>query len=186
MSVTQKEPTKDGRRWVFRVRYKTFQGDVKEYTSSKYKTRREAADAEQSFLAKRGKLKLYDMTFKDLYIEYYDYQSDNNIKDNTLRSYIERYKHLKSLDNIKIVDFDSTHYRMWRKEMNNCDLSDATRNNVQKLLKSLLNYAKEEYGLNLSGVYPKIKSFRDPDSTGHKEMLFYTYDEFKKFISMED
>ena len=61
MSVAQKEPTKDGRRWVFRVRYKTLQGDVKEYTSSKFKTRREATEAEQSFLLQRGNIKAYDI-----------------------------------------------------------------------------------------------------------------------------
>lgn len=186
MSVTQREPTKDGRRWVFRVRYNTLQGDTKYYTSCKYKTRREALEEEQSFLLKRGKIKSYDMTFKDLYNYYYDYQSDSRVKENTIRSYIERYKHLKSLENIKISEFDSTHYSMWRKEMINCDLSDATRNNVQKLLKSLLNFATRWYGFNFSEVYPRIVSFRDPNSTGNKEMLFYTYNEFKKFISVED
>ena len=186
MSVAQKEPTKDGRRWVFRVRYKTLQGDVKEYTSSKFKTRREATEAEQSFLLQRGNIKAYDMTFKDLYNCYYDYQNESRVKDNTLRSYIERYKHLKSLDSIKINEFNSTHYSMWRKEMIECELNDATRNNIQKLLKSLLNFATRWYGLNFNEVYPRIVPFRDPNSPATKEMLFYTHDEFKKFIAVED
>ena len=186
MSVAQKEPTKDGRRWVFRVRYKTLQGDVKEYTSSKFKTRREATEAEQSFLLQRDNIKAYDMTFKDLYNCYYDYQNEGRVKDNTLRSYIERYKHLKSLDSIKINEFNSTHYSMWRKEMLNCNLSDATRNNVQKLLKSLLNFATKKYKFNFSDVYDEFESFKDPNIPCNKEMLFYTYDEFKQFIAVED
>ena len=188
MSVAQREPTKDGRRWVFRVRYKTLSGNTKYYTSCKYKTKREALDEEKHFLANRGKLKLYDMTFKDLYNNYYNFQStcSTRKKDNTLRSYIERYKHLKSLDSVKIVEFDLDCYNMWRKEMLNCNLSDATRNNVQKLLKSLLNFATKKYKFNFSDVYDEFESFKDPNIPCNKEMLFYTYDEFKQFIAVED
>lgn len=133
-------PTKDGRKWVFEVRYKTLRGDTKRYTSKKFKTKREAEDEEKKFLMQHGSLQAYDMTIKDLYNSFFDYQLDK-VKSNTLRSYQERFKHLISIERIRINEFNSSHYNLWRKELNNTNLSDTTKNNVQKLLKILLNYA---------------------------------------------
>ena len=185
MSVVQKEPTKDGRRWVFRDRYTTLQGETKEYTSPKFKTKREALEEEQRFLLHRGRLKTYDMTFKDLFNIYFDNQKIK-VKSNTLRSYKERFKYLKSLEGIIVSDFNSTHYDLWRSEMMQYELSDATRNNVQKLLKALLNYASKKYKYNFREVYSNIEYFKDPDELVTHEMDFYTYEEFMKFINVED
>lgn len=178
-------PTKDGRRWVFETRYKTLSGETKKYTSKKYKTKREADEEEKLFLMQHGCLKSYDMTIKDLYKFFFDYQQDK-VKSNTLRSYRERFKYLKSIENIRINEFTSIQYGLWRKEMNNYNISDTTRNNIQKLLKILLNYATKWYGANLNEVYPKIVPFRDPNQVIIKEMEFFTFDEFQKFISVED
>ncbi len=178
-------PTKDGRKWVFEVRYKTLRGDTKRYTSKKFKTKREAEDEEKKFLMQHGSLQAYDMTIKDLYNSFFDYQLDK-VKSNTLRSYQERFKHLISIERIRINEFNSSHYNLWRKELNNTNLSDTTKNNVQKLLKILLNYATKWYGTNFNEVYPKIVPFRNPNQVDNKEMLYFTYDEFQKFISVED
>lgn len=178
-------PTKDGRKWVFELRYKTLRGETKRYTSKKFKTKREADEEEKKFQMQHGNLECYDMTIKDLYNNFFDYQLDK-VKSNTLRSYKERFKHLESIENIRINVFNSTHYNMWRREMLQKDLSDTTRNNVQKLLKILFNYATKWYGLNFSEIYPKIVPFKNPDQVNTKEMLFFTYDEFQKFISVEN
>ena len=45
-------PTKDGRQWFFRTRYKDLDGTKKQYHSKKYATRREALDAEAEFKIK--------------------------------------------------------------------------------------------------------------------------------------
>lgn len=178
-------PTKDGRKWVFEVRYKTLRGDTKRYTSKKFRTKREAEDEEKRFLMQHGSLQAYDMTIKNLYDNFFDYQQDK-VKSNTLRSYQERFKYLKSIENIRINEFNSTHYNLWRKEINATNLSDTTKNNTQKLLKILFNYATKWYGSNFNEVYPKIVPFRDPNQVNIKEMKILTYDEFKKFISVED
>lgn len=178
-------PTKDGRRWVFELRYKTLQGETKRYTSKKFKTKREADEEEKKFLMQHGSLQAYDMTIKDLYNSFFDYQLDK-VKSNTLRSYRERFKYLTSIENIRINEFTSTQYNMWRREMNSYQISDTTKNNVQKLLKILFNYATKWYGTNFNEVYPKIVPFRNPNQVVIKEMQFFTYDEFQKFISVED
>ena len=179
------EATKKGCKWVFEIHYRTLQGDMKHYTSKKFRTRREAEDEEKRFLLQHGKLDCYDMTIKDLYNNFVDYQNDK-VKMNTLRSYHERFKYLKSIERLRISDFNSTHYSMWRKEMQNYNISDTTRNNTQKLLKILFNYATKWYGINFSQVYPKIVPFKNPNQVDIKEMLFFTYEEFQKFISVED
>lgn len=177
--------TKDGRKWVFEVRYKTLQGETKRYTSKKWRTKKEAEEEENKFLMRYGSLETYDMTIKDLYNNFVDYQSDK-VKMNTLRSYQERFKYLKSIENIRINEFSSTHYNLWRREMTNYKISDTTRNNTQKLLKILFNYATKWYGTNFNDVYPKIVPFKNPNQVVIKEMLFFTYDEFQKFISVEN
>ncbi len=178
-------PTKDGRKWVFELRYKTLQGEMKKYTSKKFKTKREADDEEKKFRMQHGSLQVYDMTIKNLYDNFFDYQQDK-VKSNTLRSYQERFKYLKSIENIRINDFNSTHYNLWRKEINATNLSETTKNNVQKLLKILFNYATKWYSTNFNEVYPKIVPFRNPNQVVVQEVEYFTYDDFKKFISVED
>lgn len=178
-------PTKDGRKWVFELRYKTLQGETKKYTSKKFKTKREADDEEKKFRMLHGSLQVYDMTIKNLYDNFFEYQQDK-VKSNTLRSYQERFKYLKSIENIRINEFNSTHYNLWRKEINATNLSETTKNNVQKLLKILFNYATKWYGTNFNEVYPKIVPFRNPNQLVNHEVDCFTYDEFKKFISVED
>ena len=41
MSVHKCSPTKDGKSWVFRCRYKTIMGEEKNYRSKKFKTKKE-------------------------------------------------------------------------------------------------------------------------------------------------
>ena len=41
------------------------------------------------------------------------------------------------------------------------------------------------YGLNFNHIYPKMTNFTDPNER-KKEMNFWTHEEFKKFISVED
>ena len=178
-------PTKDGRKWVFELRYKTLKGEMKKYTSKKFKTKREADDEEKKFRMQHGSLQVYDMTIKNLYDNFFEYQQDK-VKSNTLRSYQERFKYLKSIENIIINEFNSTHYNLWRKEINATNLSETTKNNVQKLLKILFNYATKWYETNFNEVYPKIVPFRNPNQLVNHEVDCFTYDEFKKFISVED
>ena len=177
--------TKKGCKWVFEIHYRTLQGDMKHYTSKKFKTRREAEDEEKRFLLQHGKLDYYDMTIKDLYNNFVDYQNDK-VKMNTLRSYHERFKYLKSIERIRISEFNSTHYNLWRKEINTTNLSETTKNNTQKLLKILFNFATKWYGANFNEVYPKIVPFRNPNQVIKQEVDCFNYDEFQKFISVED
>ena len=72
-------PTKDGRKWVFELRYKTLKGEMKKYTSKKFKTKREADDEEKKFRMQHGSLQVYDMTIKNLYDNFFEYQQDRQM-----------------------------------------------------------------------------------------------------------
>ncbi len=186
MSVRKtKTPTKDGRSWIFEARYSTLTEKNKRYTSGKYSTKKEALEAERTFLMEHGNVKTNDMTFRTLCDKYCDYQQDK-VKGTTLHTYEARKKYLDIIMDIKLTKFDTNCYSLWRKEMLKLDLTETTKNDAQKFLKILLNFATRWYGFNFNEVYPKIEPFRNPNGAPKEEMKFFTYDEFKKFISVEN
>ena len=179
--------TKDGRKWVFYTWIPTLNGKRKKYTSPAYLTKKEALKAEREYEHQLN-LKRYennnDLTIRDLYLAYFDYQKDK-VKSNTIRTYNDRIRHIKLLDDIKLKDLNGTHYELWRNEINNLDNSCSYKNMIQKLLKAILNWGNKQYGYNFSDFYNKIQKFSNPDELP-KEMQYFTLDEFKIFISFEE
>ena len=88
--VSEKEWTKDGRKWIFEVRTKNSLGKIKYYKSKKYLTKKEAQKAERDYLQEidtsNGN---EEMTFKELCDKHFEYQKDK-VKITTLRNYIKR------------------------------------------------------------------------------------------------
>ena len=122
--VSKKDGTKDGRRWYFYTYIRDITGNKKRYKSKKYHTQKEAERAERDFLTKVDKreINITDMTFKDLYEEFYEYKSDK-VKNTTLRTYQVNSIPLKMFDNLKIRDFTVSHYLKWRTEISKMDLA---------------------------------------------------------------
>ena len=187
MSVRKtKEKTKDGRVWIFNTRYKDLHGDIKQYTSKKYKNEKQAEEAEKLFLLKyTDKSDNDDITFIDLYNSFIDKQQ-NIVKKTTMRNYIKRWEHLSDLSEINLSEFSYSHYEMWRKKIDKERLSDESKNDIQKFLKELLNFGSKWYNFDFREVYNKIQKFSDPNAPVKDEMKFYTYEEFKQFIDYED
>jgi len=183
--LNKKEWTKDGRKWIFYTRYKDLSGKTKQYKSKKYKTKPEAQEAERLFFLELDKYRPdNNMTFKELYTAFYEYQKDK-VKETTLNTYKDRMRYMALLDNVKVKDFNLQHYEMWRKKIMEYKLSNRTRNYIYKFLKTIMNFGTKWYGLNFNQIYPKMTNFTDPNEI-KKEMEFWTYDEFSKFISVED
>lgn len=188
MSVSRLDPkkwTKDGRKWNFHVRYKDLDGKTRQYQSKLYKTKPEAQEAERIFLLELDKYRPdNNMTFRDLYLAFYKYQEDK-VKETTLHTYKDRMRYMALLDNIKVKDFNLQHYEMWRKKILEYNLSNRTRNYIYKFLKTIMNFGTKWYGLNFSQIYPKMTNFTNPNEI-KKEMEFWTYEEFNKFIMVEE
>ena len=64
-------------------------------------------------------------------------------------------------------------------------LSTRYKNDILKFLKSVLNYAMTWYDFNLTKVYSRMTKFSS-SSDIQKEMMYFTYDQFKQFISIEE
>lgn len=183
--LNQKKWTKDGRKWCFRTRYKDLSGNAKEYQSKLFFTKLEAQEAERIFFLELDKYRPdNNMTFKDLYLAFYEYQKDK-VKETTLNTYKDRMRYMELLDNIKVKEFNLQHYEMWRKKILEYQLSNRTRNYIFKFLKTIMNYGTKWYGLNFNQIYPKMTNFTNPNEI-KKEMDFWTYEEFNQFISIEE
>ena len=183
--LKQSEWTKDGRKWIFQTRYTDLSGNVKKYKSKKFHTKKEAQEAERLFFLELDKYRPdNNMTFRDLYLAFYKYQEDK-VKETTIHTYLDRMRYMQYLDNVKVKDFNLQHYEMWRKKILECKLSTRTRNYIYKFLKTIMNFGTKWYGLNFNHIYPKMTNFTDPNER-KKEMDFWTHEEFKKFISVED
>ena len=182
---TKAKATTKGYRWFYQFYYYDKDGKCHRYHSKKYATRKEAQDAETERLHKlsRNEINITDMTFMDLYEEFYEYKSDK-VKETTLKSYRERINSLEPLHNVKIKDFDINHYLSWRKMMAKRDCAIKTKNGYHKFFKEILNYGTRWHDFNFTPIYNKMEKIVDPNSLP-KEMEFYNLEEFKQFISFE-
>lgn len=68
--------------------------------------------------------------------------------------------------------------------MNETNISTQYKNDILKFLKPVLNYAMTWHDFNLNKVYNKMTKFSN-SSDIPKEMMYFTYDQWKKFISVE-
>ncbi len=183
--------TKDGRSWIFRVYYIDDDGIRQQKKSKRYMTNAIARKEERDFLNKvdaKEQVDKSNWTFKDLYTSYYDYKTNiEKVKDTTFDTYYNRVPHLQYLDNIKLTEFSIEDFNKWKKKIDakpelKCT---STKNDIFKFLKAILNYGSKQLNFDFSNVYNKMTNFTDPNEMP-REMEFYTYDEFKHFISFED
>ena len=84
MSIKKKQ-LKSGTKYAFRLRYTDIFGNVKEYTSKGYDTKREAELEEAKFRIKvnEGKVSSTNLTFNQVFLEYIEYKS-KDIKPQSL------------------------------------------------------------------------------------------------------
>ena len=121
---------------------------------------------------------------KQLYEDFYEYKKDK-VKATTLRSYRRNILQLSEFYELKIKDIKIEHYIAWRKRVGNLDSADKTKNGYYKLLKTILNYGTKWHDFNFTSIYNRMEKFNNPNKPP-KEMQFYTWEEFKQFISVID
>ena len=189
--VPEKNWTKDGRKWMFEIRVKDNNGKKHHYRSKMFLTKKEAQKAEREYINDIEKNNIKEsMTLGDLMNEHFEYQKDK-VKYTTQHNYKMKLSHFVSLVNIKISDLNIDDIEKWKEEINNkltpagTLLATRTKNDLFKYLKSILNYGTKWHDFNFASMYNKMTNFNNPNELP-KEMEFYTYEEFKKFISVED
>ena len=180
-----KEKTKDGRCWFYKFRYLDLDGRKKQAHSGKYLTKKEAEAAEFAFKMKlRNRENQEDITFEEM-INLFIENRKETVKETTFYNYGNKKLYLEPLYRIKLKDFDVNHFDNWKKSLNNTHLSTKYKNDILKFLKSIMNYATVWHEFNFTKVYPKMTKFINPTEV-EKEMMYFTYEQFKQFLSVED
>lgn len=178
--------TKDGRQYFFRIKYKDILGVTHDYTSKKYKSLKDATNEETLYKLQvmQKNISTSVLTIDQIWKEYHLYKT-NKIKKQTLNKIVVQYnKYIKMLGKIKINDFNIKHYQFFKKEMEDNHLSVVYKNKVQGLLASLIRYSNKYYSTSTE-VLKYFESFKEVDKI-KKEMLYFTYEEYLKFIDKVD
>ena len=184
MSI-KKKTLKSGIKYCFTLRYKDIYGNTKQYTSKGYNTKKEAEVEEARFRVKveENKVTTSKITFGIAFIEYLEY-CKNRMKVQSLRKIENQSKIFQPLFEIKINEFNIQNYKQLQLYMDQKGYSTEYKNKVLGLLKRVIKYSNKyhntnDYMLNYMENYKKVNEMK-------KEMQFFTYEEFQKFISVVD
>lgn len=182
----KKRWTKDGRKWYFKCYYSDLQGNKVCKKSKMFAKQSEAKEEERKFLqAVRLQIPTTKMNFKEL-IELYKAFQETHVKITTYDVIKKKLKNLEYLNNIYLNDFNINHFNVWKKEINKKNLSTTYKNNIYKTLRAIMNHGVKYYDLSfLNNILHKMTGFTNPNEL-KKEMLFFTYEEYSKFILQEE
>lgn len=181
-----KKPTKDGRQYFFRIKYKDILGVVHDYSSPKYFTKKEATQEEALFkvnINNQTSRSVNSITLDSIFEEFINFKS-KKVKPQSLTAIYTRFKHLKPIASKKINDLNFTMYTAFTKELDKQDLSIDFKNRVLGLFKELIRYSNRYYNTSDS-ILKFVESYVQIGSA-KKEMEVYSLDEYLKFESVID
>ena len=182
MSIIKKKGFKAGKqKYIVRVRYKDIFGNQKTIDRTVY-GKEEAKIKEMELKTQLNNLQKPDnFTIQKLYDEYIE-EYKHGVRETTIYSLKKHMRNyiLPILGKVKLKDLDLQILNKWKNEINNKELSLASKQNVYATLRKFLNYAvKLEYipqnPLNKLGNFQQTLQIK-------KEMQFYTREEFLKYI----
>ena len=100
-----------------------------------------------------------DFGFKDYSFRLSLRDKEDKVKFTTLKTYRDRQKFFKNLENVKLKDFNIEHFEKWKKEINSYGYTTNHKNHLFKFFKELLNYATKWYNFNFTATYNKMTNF---------------------------
>ncbi len=180
-----KKPTKDGRQYFFRIKYKDILGVSHDYTSPKFKSVKEAKDEEAIYRIKVNNQEAFTstITFGQAYKEL-KVNKDRVIKIQTQNKDENLYKHLSTFENQKINSITLEKYNQFISLLEKEKLAVCYKNKILGLFKQIIRYSAKYHNTSDS-IIKYVENFKDP-STIKKEMDFFTYEEYKQFDSIID
>ena len=184
MSIKKKQ-LKSGVKYAFTLRYTDIYGNTKQYTSKGYDTKKEAELEEAKFRLKvaEKKVSITNLTIDNIFNEFIEYKS-KQIKLQTINKYKDLYQVFEPIKNIKINDLDLSTYNKFRLYIETKGYSVNYCNKVLNLLRTLVSYSRKYYNTS-DTILNFIENFKEVNKV-KKEMQFFTYEEFQKFISVID
>lgn len=173
---------KDGDKWRVIYRYTNYKGERKQTQKRGFVTKREAVAWEHEVML-RSESKL-DMTFSSFF-EIYEEDKKKRVKENTWesKSHIIRTKILPFFGERKIAEIEPKDVIAWQNELlaykgeNGEEYSTTYLKTIHSQLSAIFNHAVRYYHLP-SNPAQKAGSM---GSEEHKEMLFWTKEEYLKF-----
>lgn len=181
MAIYQaKKKTKDGRSWFFRIKYTDIYGKQKDYTSQKFKLKREAEDAEAKYrISLHLTHTINNKTFNELFEEYQE-KMKQELKIQTIKKNEYQYAHLKNIiGNLTIDKLTISIYENLKNELLKKNFTIAYINKILGLLNRLIEYSKRFY--KCTSNVPDICGLLKEKNEIKKEMLFFTYEEYLQF-----
>lgn len=174
---------KTDRGYRVKVNYKDPFGNYKSKTSTYFKTKREAQEQEIIILneLKNNYSGNSSTTFKEVY-ESFLLMKKSTVKLTTYMTYKPLWSHCKQLANIKIKDFNISQYNAFKETIDKKNISIGRKNKIHRFIKSLIKYGQTQYDIN-NNILNKMIGFKNPNAIRVKNINFYTYEEFKLFIS---
>ena len=176
---------KDGDKWRVIYRYTNYKGERKQTQKRGFATKREAVAWEHEVMLK-SESKL-DMTFASFF-EIYEEDKKKRVKENTWesKSHVIRTKILPYFGERKIAEIEPKDVIAWQNELlaykgeNGEVYSPTYLKTIHAQLSAIFNHAIRYYHLP-SNPAQKAGSM---GSEEHKEMLFWTKEEYLKFADV--
>lgn len=186
MSVFKdKEKTKDGRQWRFKVYYHNTEGKLVPFTSKRFLLEKEAKAEERVFLLNR------DIPVKkkfDIVADDYFKDAGERIRESTLLSYKSQYENNikpyfknKYIDEIQVVDIEN-----WKIKLINKKIKISTCNQYYVVFKEIFTYANKKFELNYNPVAlsGRFKKRNDKVVETKDKLRYIVYEEYCKFINV--
>ena len=187
MSVFKdKEKTKDGRQWRFKVYYHNTEGKLVPYTSKRYLLEREAKAEERVFLLNRNApvKKRFDVVATDYFKD-----AKNRIRESTYLEYLGKYNlnikpyfKDKFIDDISVLDVENWKNKLAQK------IKIVSCNQNYVVFKEIFKFANRKYEMNYNPVELAGRFQRKNDEviSDKAKLRYITYEEFCKFVSVID
>ena len=176
---------KDSKRntWFFRLYIEDEYGNKKQKMRSGFRTKTEAKESEQEFLATIQN-DYNNLTFKELYKEFM-MNKKQKLKYQSYMSLENRYKNhiIPYFKDYKISKIDQKVYMNWKEKILEKNLSYKYNSNLHGCMVAILNYAMDFYGLE-KNIASKLGNF--PKKEYIKKVDFWTFEEFNQFIKFVD
>lgn len=185
MAIIEGTPTKDKRKYSFKIRYKDLQGNTKQYLSIKYKLQSEAKEAERLFLLNVKNENSNIIIFNDLYVSYINFKKQI-IKKSSIYGIEKRCKKhiLNYFKNIKLDSITIDKINIWKLELDKTIEAVSYKNSLITNLKSILKYGVIYYNFN-QNILSKITLYPSHNER-KKQIEYWTFEEFNNFINIVD
>ena len=187
MKIYTGNPTKEGRTFFFKCRYKDITGVTKEYTSPKYLTKKEAEKAFSLFKLKENQRvkKEFSIVASAYFEEMYKKRKESTVYcyENVYNKNIKPYFERKDINSINIQDVNK-----WREIMAKNGFKLSYLNKCYTILNSIMKFAQKMYGLekNYVEIVGCFENTNEEIIKEEEKIRYITFEQFKEFISVID